>query len=125
MSYPLGRMIAQKFNHWASTGLFESFSLVKLFFTVPAYFFFSLRLFISRLNGEKCTVNRKPHRKILVGPCARSDWPKTHVLFNKCFYLTNRLPHSNMESICWGLMKTPMLSSTGFVCLRVGYREVF
>ena len=25
----------------------------------------------------------------------------------------------------WGLMKTPMLSSAGFVCLRVGYREVF
>ena len=25
----------------------------------------------------------------------------------------------------WGLMKTPMLSSVGFVYLRVGYREVF
>ena len=25
----------------------------------------------------------------------------------------------------WGLMKTPLLSSAGFVCLRVGYREVF
>ena len=27
--------------------------------------------------------------------------------------------------VFWGLMKTPLLSSAGFVCLRVGYREVF
>ena len=30
-----------------------------------------------------------------------------------------------IESFFGGLMKTPMLSSAGFVCLRVGYRQVF
>ena len=33
--------------------------------------------------------------------------------------------HVRISYRFWGLMKTPMLSSVGFVCLRVGYREVF
>ena len=31
----------------------------------------------------------------------------------------------SIMSFFGGLMKTPLLSSAGFVCLRVGYREVF
>ena len=35
------------------------------------------------------------------------------------FLIESRLEYSG------SLMKTPILSSAGFVCLRVGYREVF
>ena len=38
----------------------------------------------------------------------------------------NKETKKNYLNDCfWGLMKTPLLSSAGFVCLRVGYREVF
>ena len=43
------------------------------------------------------------------------------------FFLVNFLISVNLNTyfLFWGLMKTPLLSSAGFVCLRVGYREVF
>ena len=50
------------------------------------------------------------------------------ILFLTYLYAVDRLiffPFTSCGSFCWGLMKTPLLSSAGFVCLRVGYREVF
>ena len=52
-----------------------------------------------------------------------------HVVATSCEVL-HAFPHrvdrfSQTFTNFWGLMKTPLLSSAGFVCLRVRYREVF
>ena len=58
--------------------------------------------------------------------CFRVMFSRKTVLLNitLCFCERKRVKKSAVLSF-WGLMKTPMLSSAGFVCLRVGYREVF
>ena len=68
--------------------------------------------------------SRKVRSKAQSTKMADGIYPKLYI-FNTPVQKEGNLPGFHIHTVFWGLMKTPMLSSAGFVCLRVGYREVF